>query len=149
MTNKIMDNIYNSVEIIDEIRELDQTSYRLKLSASMYVEDLGGEDTLSTLSFKTKDMKSVKQDLTQFYKELEEETSSPINPLQGLFGQISAVPTDKEYQIHGKHTDQLVLHLDPSESLRILEHIVTILNQRREKLVGLLKDTFPAELKDL
>lgn len=145
MEKNALDQIYNSVEIIDEIRELDQKINRLKTSAHMYAQDIQGDDTLSTVTFKTKDMKSVKEDISAFYKELEDQP--PVHPLQGVFGQVSSVPTDKEYQIHGKHTDMLVLHLDPSESLRVLEQIVSILQCRREKLVKVLKDTFPVELK--
>lgn len=145
--NKKQELIYNTLQramdIVEEIRTIDYQLNRLKEQASMFSNDMGGEDTNATLHFKVKDMKSVKEELSILNtKESSFEQGPNAHPLLQMFDQ--PYPIEKEHQAHKNNTESTVLHFDPSESLLLIESLKNILITRRNKYLQLLEETFPA-----
>jgi len=147
MEKTIIDDMYKSVDIIEEIKDIDQQLERLNNSAVKYAEDINGTNTINTLAFQIKDMQSVNVDLEKLHKTINEQ---PKMPLPGIFGAVvSGVANTRpeaEYAIHSKNTDKMILHLDPSESLLIISQMASILGARRIVLINLLEATFPTKL---
>tara|TARA_R110000803_G_scaffold71102_4_gene134170 strand:+ start:12819 stop:13304 length:486 start_codon:yes stop_codon:yes gene_type:complete len=146
MEDTIIDNMYRSVDIIEEIKDLDQQSKRIQNSAKLLVNDNSGLHTINTLSFSVKDMRRTKEQLSDLYKanEKNSEQNEITHPVLALFSKGTiGNPIDKEYEIHSDNTDKMVHHLNPSESLLILNQLNEILMARRDKLIKLLESTFP------
>lgn len=140
--------IYESADLIDQVRELDQRLNLLKKQAELFVNDMDGYGTVTTILFKVKDMVGFKQQLEEIK---EEPTSDPHqHPILGMIESIhsNSTVTSAEYKAHEDNTDQSVFHLNPQEALILIESLKNILMTKRNVIITELESMFPKLIED-